>query len=129
MKKIKSIRSVSAPKEVVSKIQVMSGGAFKSSSALEVARDRTQVCNALRNINSPKSRNTDHLKSADYHRLQILLSQGDYVKSVEYVGNVNNKIKPSVFATTDSLMKWTGQFCSTSSKSSQLSTDEIYLYA
>ena len=105
MKKIKSIRSVSAPKEVVSKIQVMSGGAFKSSSALEVARDRTQVCNALRNINSPKSRNTDHLKSADYHRLQILLSQGDYVKSVEYVGNVNNKIKPSVFATTDSLMK------------------------
>ena len=38
MKKIKSIGSVSAPTEVVSKIQVMAGGAFNLSSASEVAR-------------------------------------------------------------------------------------------
>ena len=43
MKKIESVGSVSAPKEVVSKIQVMAGGAFDLSSALDVARDRTLV--------------------------------------------------------------------------------------
>ena len=48
----KSIGSVSAPRENVSKIQVMAGGAFNLSSPLEVARNRTQVYNALRNINS-----------------------------------------------------------------------------
>ena len=126
MKKIKSIGSVSAPKEVVSKIQVMAGGAFNLSLALEVARDRTQVYNALRNISRPKYRNTGDPKSTDYHKLQMLLSQGDYIKSVEYVSNDNNKIKPRVFATTDSLMKWTGQFCSTSRKSSQLGIDMTY---
>ena len=67
--------------------------------------------NALKNINRPKSRNTGHPKSIDYHKLQMLLSQG---------GNGNSKIKPRVFATTDSLMKWTGQFCLTSRKSSLL---------
>ena len=126
MKKIKSIGSVSAPKEVVSKIQVMAGGAFDLSSASEVARDRTQVYNALRNISRPKSRNTGHPKRTDYHKLQMLLSKGDYIKSVEYVSNDNNKIKPRVFATTESLMKWTGQFCSTSRKSSQLGIDMTY---
>ena len=126
MKKIKSIGSVSAPTEVVSKIQVMAGGAFNLSSPSEVARDRTQVYNALRNISRPKSRNTGHPKSTDYHKLQMLLSQGDYIKSVEYVSNDNNKIKPLVFATTDSLMKWTGQFCSISRKSPQLGIDMTY---
>ena len=126
MKKIKSIGSVSAPKEVVSKIQVMAGGAFNLSSASEVARDKTEVYNALRNISRPKSRNTGHPKSTDHHKLQMLPSQGDYIKSVEYVSNDNNKIKPRVFATTDSLMKWTGQFCSTSRKSSQLGIDMTY---
>ena len=126
MKKIKSIGSVSAPKEVISKIQVLAGGAFNLSSTSEVARDRTQVYNALRNISRPKSRNTGHPESTDYHKLQMLLSQGDYIKSVEYVSNDNNKIKPRVFATTDSLMKWTGQFCSTSRKSSQLGIDMTY---
>ena len=76
MKKIKSIGSVSAPKDVVSKIQVMAGGAFNLSSASEVVRDRTQVYNALRNISKPKSRNTGHPKSTDYTKLQMLLSQG-----------------------------------------------------
>ena len=76
MKKIKSIWSVSAPKDVVSKIQVMGGGAFNLSSASEVARDRTQVYNTLRNISRPKSRNTVHSKSTDYNKLQMLLSQG-----------------------------------------------------
>ena len=126
MKKIQSIGSVSAPKEVVSKIQVMAGGAFNLSSASEVARDRTEVYNALRNISRPKSRNTGHPKSTDYHKFQMLLSQGDYIKSVEYVSSGNNKIKPRVFATTDSLMKWTGQFCSTSRKSSHLGIDMTY---
>ena len=125
-KKIKSIGSVSAPKEVVSKIQVMAGGAFNLSLALEVARDRTQVYNALRNISRPKSRNTGHPKSTDYHKLQMLLSQSYYIKSIEYVSNDNNKIKPRFFATTDSLMKCTGQFCSTSRKSSQLGIDMTY---
>ena len=96
MKKIKSIGSVSAPKEVVSKVQVMAGGAFNLSSASEVARDRTLVYNALRNISRPKSRNTGYPKNTDYHKLQMLLSQGDYTKSVEYVSNDNNKIKPRV---------------------------------
>ena len=114
MKKIKSIESVSAPKEVISKIQVLAGGAFNLSSTSEVARDRTQVYNALRNISRPKSRNTGHPESTDYHKLQMLLSQDDYIKSVEYVSNDNNKIKPLVFAATDSLMKWTGQFRSVS---------------
>ena len=91
MKKIKSIGSVSAPKEVVSKVQVVAGGALNLSSASEVARYRTQVYNALRNISRPKSRNTGHSKSKDYHKLQMLLSQGDYTKSVEYVSNDNNK--------------------------------------
>ena len=104
----------------------MEGGAFNLSSASEVARDRTQVYNTLRNISRPKSRNTGHPKSTDYHKLQMLLSQGDYIKSVEYVSNDNNKIKPRVFAKTDSLMKWTGQFCSTSRKSSQLGIDMTY---
>ena len=87
MKKIKSIGSVSAPKEVVSKIQVMAGGAFDLSSASEVARDRTQAYNALRNISRPKSRNTGHPRRTDYHKLHMLLSKGDYIKSVEYVSN------------------------------------------
>ena len=126
MKKIKSIGSVPASEEVVSKIQVMKGGAFNLSSASKVARDRTQVYNALRNISRPKSRNTGHPKSTDHHKLQMLPSQGDYIKSVEYVSNDNNKIKPRVFATTDSLMKWTGQFCSTSRKSSQLGIGMTY---
>ena len=56
----------------------------------------------------------------------MLLSQGDYIKSVEYVSNDNNKIKLSAFETTDSLMKWTSQFCSTPRKSSQLGIDMIY---
>ena len=56
----------------------------------------------------------------------MLLSQGDYIKSVEYVSNDNNKIKLSPFETTDSLMKWTSQFCSTPRKSSQLGIDMIY---
>ena len=72
MKKIESVGSVSAPKEVVSKIQVMAGGAFDLSSALDVARDRTLVYNALRNISRPKSTNTGHPKSIDYHKLQML---------------------------------------------------------
>ena len=93
IKKIKSIGSVSAPKEVFSKAQVMASGAFNLPSASEVARDRTQVYNALRNISRPKSRNTGHPKSTDYHKLQMLLFQGDYIKSVEYVSNDNNKIK------------------------------------
>ena len=84
------------------------------------------MCNAFRNISRLKSRNIGHPKSTDYHKLQMLLSQGDYIKSVEYVSNDNNKIKPRVFATTDSLMKWTGQFCSTSRKSSQLGIDTTY---
>ena len=125
-KKIKSIGSVSAPKEVVSKIQVMAGWAFNLSSASEVARDRTQVYNAMRNISRPKSRNTGHPKSTNYHKLQVLLSQGDYIKSVEYVSNDNNKIKLRVFATADFLMKWTGQFCSASRKSSQIGIDMTY---
>ena len=104
----------------------MEGGAFNLSSASEVARDRTQVYNTLRNISRQKSRNADHPKYTDYHKLQMSLSQGGYIKSVEYVSNDNNKIKPRVFATTDSLMKWTGQFCSTSRKSSQLGIDMTY---
>ena len=56
----------------------------------------------------------------------MLLSQGDYIKSVEYASNNNNKIKPRVFATTDSLMKWTVQFCLTSRKLSQLGIDMTY---
>ena len=74
----------------------MAGWAFNLSSALEVARDRTQMCNALRNISRLKSRNIGHPKSTDYHKLQMLLSQGDYIKSVEYVSNDNNKIKQRV---------------------------------
>ena len=69
MKKIKSIGSVSAPKKVVSKVQVMAGGAFNLSSDSEVARNITQVYNALRNISRPKSRNIGHPKSTDYHKL------------------------------------------------------------
>ena len=46
IKKIKSIGSVSAPKEAFSKAQVMASGAFNLPSASEVARDRTQVYNA-----------------------------------------------------------------------------------
>ena len=71
MKKIKSIGSVSAPKEVVSKVQLMAGGAFNLFSDLEVARDRTQVYNDLRNISRPKSRNTGHPKSTDVVRCAI----------------------------------------------------------
>ena len=112
--------------ENLSVSQVMEDGAFNLSSASEVARDRTQVYNTLRNISRPKSRNTGHPKSTDYHKLQMLLSQGDYIKSVEYVSSNNNKIKQRVFVTTDSLMKWTGQFCSSSRKSSQLGIDMTY---
>ena len=114
MKKIKSIGLVSAPKEVVSKIKVMTGGAFSLSSALEVIRERTQVYNTLRNISRPNFRNTGHPKSTEYHKLQMLHSQGGYIKSVEYVSRDDNKTH--VFVTTDSLMKWTGQICSTSRK-------------
>ena len=58
----------------------------------------------------------------------MLLSHGDYIKSVEYVSNGNNKFKPHVLATTDSLMKWNGQFCSTSRKSSQIGVDMTYKF-
>ena len=58
----------------------------------------------------------------------MLLSHGDYIKSVEYVSDGNNKFKPHVLATTDSLMKWNGQFCSTSRKSSQISVDMTYKF-
>ena len=53
----------------------------------------------------------------------MLLSQGENIKKFEYVSNDNNKIKPGVFGTTDSLIKWTGQFCSISIKSSELGID------
>ena len=86
----------------------MAGGAFTLSSASEVARDRTQAYNALRNISRRNSKNNGHLKNKDYHKLQMLHSQGD------------------AFATTDSLMKSTAQFCSTSRKSSQLGIDMTY---
>ena len=114
-------------KRLVSKLQVMAGGFFNLSSASEVARYRTQVYNALTNISRLKSRNTSHPKSRDYQKLQMLLSKGDYIKSVEHVSNGNNKIKPRVFATADSLMKWTGQFCSTSRKSSQFDSYDVQM--
>ena len=56
----------------------------------------------------------------------MLLSQGDNIKKFEYVSNDNNKIKLGVFGTTDSLIKWTGQFCSISIKSSELGIDMMY---
>ena len=68
IKKIESIGSFSTPKEVVSKVQVVGGQAFDLFSDSEVARDRTQVYNALRNISRPKSRNTGHRKSTDVVR-------------------------------------------------------------
>ena len=108
--------------------KIKSIGSANLSSASEVARDRTQMYNALRNISRPKSRNTGHPKNIDYHKPQMLLSQGDYIKSAEYVCNGNNKIKPRVFAATDSLMIWTGQFCSISRNSCQLGIDMPYKY-
>ena len=75
----------------------MEGGVFNLSSASEVARDRTQVYNTLRNISRPKSRNTGHPKSTDSHKLQMLLSQGDYIKSVEYVSSDNKKNQVACF--------------------------------
>ena len=92
MKKIKSIGSVSAPKEVVSKVQVIAGGAFNLSSDSEVARNRTQVYNALRNISRPKSRNTRYPKSTDYHKLQMLLVAAFIAAftHVEYVEDISH---------------------------------------
>ena len=72
------------------------------------------------------SRNTGHPKSTGYHKLQMLPSQGDYIKSVEYVSNDNSKIKRRVSASTDFLMKWSAQFSSTSRKSSELCIDMTY---
>ena len=58
MKDIKVHGLTTTPKRVISLLQKKAGGVYTMKSPSEVARDRTQVYNAIRNVDRPKSRNT-----------------------------------------------------------------------
>ena len=110
---IKHKGATSSPKNIVTEIQNNAGGLFNMNSPSEITTDRSQVYNAFRGIDRPKSRNTGPNKNTDFTRLQLMLREGDFVKDISYVSDSERKtLNTRVFATTDSHMTWVRNFCS-----------------
>ena len=57
------------------------------SSMYEVARDRMQIYNAVKNVDKPKLQNTGKPKTCNFGKLNVLLMKGDFVKDVAYTSN------------------------------------------
>ena len=83
--------------------------------------------NALRGFDRRKARNTGPKKFVDFTRLQLLLSEGNFVKNISYVSDpVKKTLQPRVFATTDSHITWLKNYCSVDNHLSVLGVDMTY---
>ena len=94
---------------------------------MKFARDRTQIYDAVRNVDKPKLQNTGKPTTADFGKQNILLLKGDLVKDIAYRSNPEKDyFQPRVFATTDTHIDWIKAYCLAVNPKTVLGVDITY---
>ena len=108
---------VISTKLTIQTVQDENGGVVDLSNPAKIPRDRMQVYNASRNVDKPKSRNTDKVENCDFSKLQLMLNTGNFVRTVTYARNNQGTVSPRVFAATETSMGLISKFCEPNPKS------------